>query len=248
MSYYRVRWSSGSSGSDTPAVFALLAIFAVLFLIGFVGMGALLSALAWFITPAWFGGMRLWQPFTFPLVHSDFMGLLVDALVLFFFGGSLERAWGAQRFLLFFFLSGIIAGTTVLVLSLLTGAGALFIGMVGIFVALVVAFAALDPYATVYLIIFPLQARWLAAFVAAYDLFSGYARYGGRLQALVTIVLVSLFAWAFTTRRWGLPTAGVRRPGPSLSDRLGQWRQRQRMRQWQRRASRAEKPKDLFRD
>ncbi len=232
--------------SDVPAVLGLIAAFAALFLLSFVGLGGLTSALIWPVSVLWLSHPLLWQPFTFPFVHGDFMSLIVDALVLYFFGGSLERAWGARRFLLFFALSGLVAGLAVMMLSALNGGGAVFAGMVGSFIAVVVAFAALNPYATVYLVVFPLQARWLAAIVACYDLFAGYMRYGGRLNAFVAIAVVACFAWLYATGRTGVARSALVRP--SLADRLAQWRQRRRMRQWQRRVARIERPKDLFRD
>ncbi|MBC5824442.1 MAG: rhomboid family intramembrane serine protease [Candidatus Eremiobacteraeota bacterium] len=238
----RTPWSR----SDTPAVFALLVAFVVLFLLGFVGLAGPVGTLAWPVTVGWLNHVLPWQPLTFPFVHFDFMSLIVDGLILYFFGGSLERAWGPRRFLVFFFLSGIVAGVTVLALSFLSGGGALFAGMIGSFIAVVVAFAALNPFATVYLVVFPLQARWLALIVAAYDLFAGYGRYGGRLDAFVTIVVVAAFAWSFAVRRVGASTGSLRRF--SIGDRIGHWRQRQRMRQWQRRVGRIDRPKDLFRD
>jgi membrane associated rhomboid family serine protease len=232
------------SNADTPAVYALLIVFVGAFIAGFAGLAQqLLIWLSWPVAPEWLSSFQLWRPFTFPFVHGDFMSLIVDGMVLFFFGGSLERAWGAQRFLLFFFLSGIFAGAVVLALSF-AGAGALFAGMAGSFVAVVVAFASLSPLATVYLFIFPVQARWLAVFVVAYDLFADYGRYGGRLPAAAAIAAVSLFAWAFATRPLG--ARALARQSTPWSERIARWRQRRRMRQWQRRVTRIERPDDLF--
>jgi membrane associated rhomboid family serine protease len=234
------------SGSSTPVVFGLLIAFVVLFLAAFFGVSApLLNALTWTPAPEWIQSLWLWQPFTFPFVHpqNDFIGLLVDGMVLYFFGGSLERAWGGRRFAFFFFASGIGAGLVTMLISSLSAAPTYF-GMVGSFIAVVVAFAALNPTATVLFYFFPLQARWLALGVVAFEFFADYGRYGGVGPAAAVIAAVATFAWAFATYRPSLPIATGR--GPSLRERFERWQQRRRMRSWQRRVSRIDKPEDLF--
>ncbi|HEY5094783.1 MAG TPA: rhomboid family intramembrane serine protease [Candidatus Eremiobacteraceae bacterium] len=230
--------------SSTPVVFGLLAAFVVLFLVAFFGIGGqFLAALVWSPTLTWIQSLQLWQPFTFPFVHLGFWPLFSDGLVLFFFGGSLERAWGSRRFAFFFFASGIVAGLVIMLISPLSAAPPFF-GMIGGFIAVVVAFAALNPTATVYLFLFPLQARWLALLVVAYEFFANFMRYGSVGQAAAVIAGVSTFSWAFATYRpsFAIPSG----KGPSFRERFDRWQQRRRMRSWQRRVSRIDKPEDLF--
>jgi len=232
------------SGSSTPVVFGMLIAFVVLFLLAFVGLGAPLLALVWTPSLFWIRSLQLWQPFTFPFVHIAFWPpLVVDGLVLFFFGGSLERSWGGGRFAFFFFASGIVAGLVTMLISPLS-APPPFFGMIGSFIAVVVAFAALNPTATVYFYFFPLQARWLALIVVGFEFFANNGRYGGVGPAAAVIAAVATFAWAFATYRPSLPIAAGR--GPSLRERFERWQQRRRMRSWQRRVSRIDKPEDLF--
>ena len=222
----------------------MLAVFAVIFLLAFAGLGAaFVLQLGWLPNDAWFLSGQLWRPFTFPFVHLAFIPALFDGIVLYFFGGSLERAWGGGRFAFFFFASGIVAGLIMMALSPWLGVPVM-IGMVGSFVAVVVAFAALNPYATVYLYFFPLQARWLAAFVIIWEFFGNYGRYGSIPSAAAVVGGVSLFAWAFTVFRPRLN--GVDFRGSHLRERFDRWQQRRRMRSWQRRVGRIEKPEDLF--
>ncbi len=47
---------------------------------------------------------------TYMFMHDGFMHLLFNMLGLVFFGSWLERAWGLQRFLMFYFVCGIGAG------------------------------------------------------------------------------------------------------------------------------------------
>jgi uncharacterized protein len=238
---------SGYRGGETPAVYALLAAMGIIFIVDWTSHGTITNWLVWPTTAAWLASLELWRPFTFPFAHgSSFLYLITDALVLYFFGGSLERAWGSARFLFFFFLAGIVPGLVELALSFRTG-GTIFYGMVGGFVGMVVAFAALQPYQTVLLFIFPLQARWLAALLVAYELFARTSIYGDWLQAILAVGATVGFAYLFTVTRFSLRLPSGRR-GPSLRERIERWQQRRRMREWQRRVSRAERPEDLFKN
>jgi len=227
-------------GGDTPVMYALLVVMLVLFVAAFFGAAPLLGVLAWPVSVEWFHTLALWQPLTFPLVHFGPWNILFDGLVLFFFGGSLERSWGSARFALFFFLSGILAGGVVLLVT--PHGGAIFAGMIGSYVACSVAFATINPYATVIFFIFPMQARWLGVIAVAYELFFRNPLYGGPVPALASIAGVSLFAWLFTTNRLSL--AFWR--GPSFRERMERWQQRRRWRKWQREAAKIQKPSDLF--
>ncbi len=232
------------SGSSTPVVFGLIIAFVALFLLAFFGIGApFLAALVWYPTLTWIRTLHLWQALTFPFVHLSLIPLAVDGIVLYFFGGSLERAWGGRRFAFFFFASGIVAGLVTMLISPLSTPPPFF-GMIGSFIAVVVAFAALNPTATVFFYFFPLQARWLALGVVAFEFFADYGRYGGVGPAAAVIAAVATFAWAFATYRPSLPVVSGR--GPSLRERFERWQQRRRMRSWQRRVSRIDKPEDLF--
>lgn len=237
--------SPSARGGDTPAVYGLLALMGIVFIVDWLMHGAISLFIVWPTTVSWFASLQLWRAFTFPFAHNtNFLYLITDALVLYFFGGSLERSWGSARFLVFFFASGIVAGLVEIAISPWTG-GTLFFGMVGGFVAMVVAFAAMAPYQTVLLFIFPLQARWLAVLSVAYELFARTGLYGGPWQAILTVGATAAFAYLFQVTRFSFR---VRSGGPSLRDRLERWRQRRRMREWQRRVSRAERPEDLFKD
>jgi membrane associated rhomboid family serine protease len=234
-------------GGETPAVYAILAAMGIVFIVDWIGNGSLSPLLNWTIEPSWPASLRLWEPFSFPFAHDrSFLYLISDGLVLYFFGGSLERSWGSARFVIFFFLAGIVPGLIELALSFWTG-GTLFYGMVGGFAAMVVAFAAIQPYQTVLLFIFPLQARWLAALSVAYELFVRWPIYRGPIPAILAVGATVAFAYFFTVTRVRLQS-GSGRHGPTLRERIERWRQRRRMREWQRRASRAQRPEDLFKD
>ena len=50
---------------------------------------------------------RIWQPITYMFMHGGFFHLFFNMYTLFIFGTVLERVWGAKKFLLFYFVTGI---------------------------------------------------------------------------------------------------------------------------------------------
>jgi membrane associated rhomboid family serine protease len=57
-------------------------------------------------------GLRIWQPVTYMFLHdaSTIWHILTNMFVLFMFGRELELAWGRNRFLQYYFLTGVGAG------------------------------------------------------------------------------------------------------------------------------------------
>jgi hypothetical protein len=89
----------------------------------------------------------------------------------------------------------------------------------------------------------------MALVIVAFDLFGNYSRYGGPIQAVMAVSVVCVYAYLFATRRVSLPSIGSGRPpGPSMKERFERWQQRRKMRQWQRRVSKIDRPEDLFKD
>jgi membrane associated rhomboid family serine protease len=240
------------SASDTPGVWAILSLMVAFFVISFFGLADDIARwLAWPTVPAWFLDLRFWQMVTFPFVHgTNVLSVLFDGLVVYFFGTSLERAWGTPRFVSFFFLSGIVAGFTVIGLNALFPAvfpGGFFAGTTAHFVSLGVAFGALNPYARIYIyFVIPIEARWLGVISGVLEFFVNYAAYGSKLGAVIAIAVTALFSYAFTVGRFELGPRGGGRGGPSIKERFGHWWMRQRMRGWQKKVSKIDKPDDLF--
>jgi len=88
------------------ATFTLLALVAVGFILqiaidGFTGQFALVPSKVM---------QEPWRIVTSMFLHGGTGHLLVNSLVLFFFGAELERRIGTKRFLKLFFLAGIVAG------------------------------------------------------------------------------------------------------------------------------------------
>ena len=114
----------------------------------------------------------LWQPFTYLFLHGGVFHWLFNMLVLWMFGGELERRWGTAAFLKYFFITGLGAAACVLALS--PHSNAPTIGASGSVFGLIVAFAMLFPHAVMYLyFVIPMKV-WQAAILFAFiELFAG---------------------------------------------------------------------------
>ena len=50
---------------------------------------------------------RIWQPVTHMFMHEGFFHLFFNMYTLYFFGRVLEERWGAKKFLVFYFVTGL---------------------------------------------------------------------------------------------------------------------------------------------
>jgi len=116
---YRTSFDFGFEG-PTPVVKKLLIANVAVFVASFVGqaagLGSLFSLLM--LTPASVTrSFALWQLVTYMFLHAGFWHILFNMFGLWMFGGELERTWGARRFLRYYFLTGIGAGVTIVLLA-----------------------------------------------------------------------------------------------------------------------------------
>jgi len=128
-----------------------------------------------------------WQIFTYMFVHSGLWHLLFNMLGLFFFGVQLERRIGSNEFLLFYLLSGVLAGAfsllvywltgTWMEVSLLCASGAVF--------AVLLAYATYFPTSTILIFgIVPVKSPVLIVGYAAYTIFNIVRPNGGNVAHL----------------------------------------------------------------
>lgn len=79
---------------------------------------------------------RIWQPFTYVLVHADIFHLIGNMLFLFCFGNAINARLGHALFLVLYFALGAVAGLAWLSLDYgiaLVGASGAIMGIVGLF-------------------------------------------------------------------------------------------------------------------
>jgi rhomboid family protein len=157
----------------TPAVkFLLIANVAVFLfealLYHFSGPSAYQDLLKWFgLVPAGvFPGLRIWQPLSYLFLHdvNSIWHILMNMFMLWMFGRELELVWGRNRFLRYYFMTGVGAGLINVIVKMvpaLFGQGIPLtaytptIGASGAIFGILAACAILFPDRRVYLFPFP---------------------------------------------------------------------------------------------
>jgi rhomboid family protein len=177
---YAVSYSIGP-GPMTSGVKLLLIANVVVFLVQWIAIKVVgLDFIGYFgLTPERvFEYGWIWQLVTYLFLHADPIHLLLNLLVLWMFGVDLERRWGQQAFLRYYFVCGIGAGLTSLAASWLPGSFAdiLYIsptvGASGAIYGLLLAFGLIFPDRIIYFIIFPIPARIYVIIAGALVLWS----------------------------------------------------------------------------
>ncbi len=122
-------------------------------------------------------GFLPWQLVTYSFFHEGYAHIFFNMLGLVMFGSDIERVWGRNRFLTYYFTCVLSAGVTQLLFAWFTNLGGPTVGASGGVFGLLLAFALLFPRRTVMLILPPIpMPAWL--FVTVYgviELFQGVA-------------------------------------------------------------------------
>lgn len=114
--------------------------------------------------------LRPWTLVTYAFLHGGFTHLLLNMLMLFFFGPRLEERLGSRTFIWFYLACGVGGA----LLSFALGPSARVVGASGAIYGVVVGFARYWPRENIYIWgILPVQARILALFLVASSLLSG---------------------------------------------------------------------------
>jgi membrane associated rhomboid family serine protease len=136
---------------------------------------------------------RVWQLATYLFIHSPtaISHIVFNMLAVWMFGVELEQRWGTPAFLKYYFATGIGAGVSVLLVSLLPLDVTLHmfdtvtIGASGAVYALLMAWAILFPHRTIlFMFIFPLTARMFVLLIGAIAMFSAATASGGPVANL----------------------------------------------------------------
>lgn len=154
----------------TPVVMRLLIINVVVFVAAWMIPQLRRILTDWFSVYPWkiFNVLQLWRLVTYQFLHSGISHILVNMLVLYFFGPMLERQWGSKKFLTFYLICGATGG---ILFQLLAMAHILpadpLVGASGAIYGMLAAGAILFPNLRVYVMgIFPLPLMVLALIFA----------------------------------------------------------------------------------
>jgi len=168
----RARYPGGLSGASyafgpgplTPAVKALLVANIAVFVLTSLAPALMVE---FGLRPAdLFGRFAMWQLVTYMFVHAGVSHVFFNMLTLWFVGGDLERRWGTTFFTKFYFICGLGAGFTQVLLGIipLPFADQFYypstVGASGAIYGLLLAFALYFPTRPfLVFFIFPVQAR-----------------------------------------------------------------------------------------
>ena len=116
----------------------------------------------------------LWQLATYMFLHADAMHILFNMLGVWMFGVELERTWGTRFFSRFYAVTGVGAGITVVLASLLPITAlrmtyeAVTIGASGALYGLLMAFAIYFPNRPILMfLLFPVPAKYFVMILGA---------------------------------------------------------------------------------
>jgi len=193
--------------SNRNAALWIIAINVLVFAFEYILPGTL-ALLA--MTPIYVLHGYFWQPFTYMFVHDprSITHLLVNMLGVFFFGTQVERELGSREFLLYYLLTGFLAGVFSFV-AYLFGGGAFIplLGASGAVFALLLAFAALFPQAEIYVWgILPLRAPVMVLGYAALEIVSQVFSFQSSVAHLTHIAGFG-FGWLYFLARFGVNPA-----------------------------------------
>ena len=171
-------------GPVTPAIKALIAANVAAFLLAFVAPDITL----WLgLRPAdVFGSLAIWQPVTYLFLHGGFFHILFNMLALWMFGVELERMWGSRFFTRYYFITGVGAAATTLVLSVMPVPFAdrlyysLTIGASGAVYGVLLAYGLYFPNRPIYMyFIFPVPAKYFVMIIGGISFLSSVGGAGG---------------------------------------------------------------------
>jgi membrane associated rhomboid family serine protease len=175
-------------------------VFMAMYFLGLRRLAYYLSMIPGLVLRGW-----VWTFVTYMFVHGGFSHILFNMLALFIFGIQVERYMGSREFLLFYFLTGTLAGVFSFVVSYLTGAyGVILMGASGAIFAVELAYAVFYPDSIIYLWgILPLRAPVMVLGFTALELASSV--FGlNRGVAHLTHLAGFGFAWLYFLIRLGM--------------------------------------------
>lgn len=191
-------------GTITPAVRAIIFANIGLFLITFFAADVMIDWFALVPSDVVSHG-QVWRLGTYLFLHDprSLMHILFNMLAVWMFGVDLERRWGTRGFVIYYFVTGVGAGLSMILVSLLPFAATRAtylvptIGASGAVYGLLMAWAIVFPTRTIlFMLMFPLTARVYALVMGAIAFFAAIGASGGPV-ANVAHLGGLVFGWLY---------------------------------------------------
>jgi len=200
----------------TPVVKWLLIINVAVYFVQILGADTLL--VRWFAAyPSLLAVLQIWRLVTYQFLHGFTFHILLNMIVLYFLGSTLERHWGSRKFLVFYLGCGMVGG---LVYPLLRGLKIIsphlipLVGASGAILGVLAACAILFPHIIVLFVFFPLPIRVVAlilTLLAVFGIITG-ENAGGQAAHLGGMAVGAIYVFS---QSW--------RDKLKLKVRAGQW-------------------------
>jgi membrane associated rhomboid family serine protease len=121
-------------------------------------------------------------------------------LMLWMFGGEIERVWGGRAFLRYYLITGLGAGLTVLAVT--PGSPVPTIGASGALFGLLLAYGMIFPNRLLYIfMVVPMRAKWVVVFSGLVTLYSLLTARGGGISHLAHLGGL-VVGWLYLKRAW----------------------------------------------
>jgi membrane associated rhomboid family serine protease len=131
------------------------------------------------------GQLQIWRLVSYMFLHAGVFHILFNMLALWMIGSELERKWGTQYFLKFYFVTGVGAGILTVLFSLLPFEftaqlyDAIVIGASGAIYGLLLAYGLYFPDRLIYYIVFPIPAKYFVLIIGAIAFYGSMGDTGG---------------------------------------------------------------------
>ena len=168
----------------TPIVKLLMIANGSIFVITY-----LLAALADIYVVAWLGlrpydvtrSLHIWQLGTYMFLHGGFFHILFNMFALWMFGSDLEKSWGSEKFLFYYFLTGIGAGLCDVLVH--PSATSVTIGASGAVYGLLLAFGMTYPDRPILIyFVIPIKAKYFVVIIGGIAFLSAVGSYGSGIS------------------------------------------------------------------
>ncbi len=151
----------------------------------------------------------VWQFMTYMFVHSGITHIAFNMLALFFFGQAVERQMGSREFLLFYLLTGTLAGVFSFIVYFMTGTNVVLLGASGAVYAVLFAYAVFFPDSRIFIFgIIPVKAAMLVMIYTAIELLSQFGSYRSGVAHLTHLAGFG-FAFLYFVIRLGINPINV---------------------------------------
>lgn len=147
----------------------------------------------------------VWSFVTYMFMHGSVTHILFNMLALFIFGTHVERQMGSREFLLFYFVTGILAGILSFAVYVATkNYFVILVGASGALFAVQLAYAVFFPDSTIYIWgILPVRAPVMVLGFTALEIFFTITGGGGNVAHLTHLAGFA-FGWLYFVIRFGI--------------------------------------------